>query len=224
MLTLVTPDYTPEFAPQTEREQALLAYNREAGLPHNQQNWGPVAKALQRALVSVPAAQPSLPLPRRRRTGAPATAPRGVILADYPLGKARWDKLVWPSPKVTVTFADGEVVRAPAVSLAGKPANVGRGLRLACAFYQSRRKAKDGDGIDPFVPEIVCASLDGDPLQTIDPAAANAATVEARKQPEARDYGFRSLYDPRDYYLRLRRTLNPEWPAKKAWAEARKHR
>jgi hypothetical protein len=191
---------------------ALAFFNRESltEIP----NWEAVAKALRKALVSVPAPVPSLPIePAKRMRKAPAAAAK-AILADYPVDRAKWDKLQWPSPKLTVTFADGQVVRAPAVSIAGKSVNVARGLRVACAFYHSRTKG----GYVPQIVSCACEAL-ADP---IDPALCNEA-IDSHRQHIEQDFSCRSHYDPRAYYLRLRRTLNPKWPAKAAWIEAKRH-
>ncbi|MGR4927299.1 hypothetical protein ACIPUD_10880 [Bradyrhizobium sp. CAR08] len=64
---------------------------------------------------------------------------------------------------VVVTLADGETVRAPAVSLPGKPVNVGRAIRVAIAFYQARMAIRAGENSDwsaciavPAIESITC--------------------------------------------------------------------
>jgi len=51
-------------------------------------------------------------------------------------------------------FADGEVVRAPAVSAKDKPVNIGRGLRVAIAFYQARACRRAGFALCPEIYSI----------------------------------------------------------------------
>jgi hypothetical protein len=47
-------------------------------------------------------------------------------------------KMIWPSPRITVMFSDGEVVMCQAATMKGKPINIGRGIRVAIAFYRNR--------------------------------------------------------------------------------------
>ena len=209
---------TAQFQPFTACDQALAAFDR--GAQSETPDWEALGKALRASLALVSAAQPTLAPARRRRTGKAAPYADKAKIADYPVDRAKWDKLQWPSPVVEFGFADSTVIRAPAVSLKGKPINVGRAARLACHFYESRKR--DKDGTPPFVPEIACAGIvDGD--RDLDVAALNAATAEVRGFHPARVWVNENRFNPRDYYLRLRRTLNPEWPAERAWEEALKY-
>ncbi|WP_157113135.1 hypothetical protein [Bradyrhizobium embrapense] len=74
-------------------------------------------------------------------------------------------KRLGKSPIIVVTFSCGAVVRAPAVSLPGKPVNIGRGLRVAFAFYRARIAREFGKasaiGSDCVaVPAIVSVACD----------------------------------------------------------------
>jgi hypothetical protein len=202
------------------RDLALAAFDREAALPFNEQNWAPVAKAMRKALAALPAAAPTLTPERRRRTAARPAVAAAPSLADYSVAGANWKKLQWPTPKLTVTFADGEVVRAPAVSLAGKAVNLGRGLRMACTLWQGRARRRFKLDGWPAVPEIASCSSDMH-LEPIDPAACNAMTAKAREAVEPRAYvgRLRLPGDRADYYRRLRKSLN--MPASSAWVIAR---
>lgn len=209
---------TPEFRPFVACDQALAAF--DAGAKGANPDWEALGKALRASLASVSPDHPALAPARRRRTGKPAATAGKAKIADYPVDHVNRDRLQWPSPIVEFIFADNTLIRAPAVSLKGKPVNVGRAARLACAFYESRKR--DKDGTPPFVPEIIAAAIvGGNP--DIDVDAVNAATIDARGYHPPRVWGNENLYNPRDYYRRLRRTLNPEWPAERAWIEALRH-
>lgn len=137
-------------------------------------DWHGVALDFKRALAARPQTITVSPV-------AQLPPPR---IPDYDLDRATWRRLQWPSPILVVTFEDGEVVRAPAVSLLKKPVNAGRGLRVAIAFYQARICRRNGlrnlPGTRPAVPEItscICESTG----ETYDVAACNAKTVEDRK-------------------------------------------
>lgn len=187
MLSLVQS--TPESYPValSQRDKALMAYQGAVRLhpPGDPAiNWEALAALLNEALVGIPADQPSPAPQRRKRTQARATAAAKPVLADYSVDKATWKKLQWPSPRLTVTFEDGEIVRAPAVSIVGKPVNVGRGLRIAVAFYQSRLMHRLGltgapQGRQPSAPAIV--NVIDDARQSYDVAAANEITAQARQ-------------------------------------------
>lgn len=47
-------------------------------------------------------------------------------------------KTVWPLPVLTVTFADGRMVKANILSQSGKPANWGPAVRFAVALYRHK--------------------------------------------------------------------------------------
>lgn len=132
---------------------ALAAFERAAA--SDMPDWHGAALALKAALTGKGVR--SMRIPRAKATPAIADD-----WADYPItGNARAlaNNLQWPSPVLIVTFADGEIVRAPALSLRGKPVNIGRGLRIAIAFYTARRARKSGTpnlpGCRAAVPQIV---------------------------------------------------------------------
>lgn len=120
---------------------------------------------------------------RRARGFVPQTRQQKVTWPDYGVDSASWRTLQWPSPTLVVTFADGEVVRAPAVSLQRKPINIGRGLRIAIAFYQSRICRRLGLpnrlGTRPALPPIA-ACICEDTAEVYDADLCNARTVEDR--------------------------------------------
>lgn len=92
------------------------------------------------------------------------------------------------NPTIVVTFADGEIVRAPAVGKRGKPVNIGRGLRVACAFYQARMIWRGGKSIllerGPAVPEITACHCE-DTGEHYDAALCNIKTAATREgRPE----------------------------------------
>jgi hypothetical protein len=125
---------------------------------------------------------PRPPRPDRVKIALPA--PRWH---DYPVDRVnsfsiRTDILV-------VTFADGEIVRAPAVSAKGKPTNIGRGLRVAIAFYQARRCCRAGirfrAGVHAAVPAI-SACICEDTGETFDAEECTIRTIESRKAQDWR--------------------------------------
>lgn len=152
--------------------QALAAFEAEDAkvIP----DWHSVALKFKKALVN---GARSHVIPR---------APRPLALPpsrwhDYPVDRVgsfsiRTDVLI-------VTFADGEIVRAPAVSAKGKPTNIGRGLRIAIAFYQARacwrRGIKFRPGVHPAVPAIAACVCE-DTGETFDAGECTVRTVEAR--------------------------------------------
>jgi hypothetical protein len=108
------------------RALAILAYDNASANPAAA-NWRGVAELLRLALPTAKA-----------KAIEPATESRFAPWADYPIPHNASGKRLGKSPVVVVSFADGETVRAPAVSLPGKPVNIGRALRVAVAFYQAR--------------------------------------------------------------------------------------
>jgi len=132
---------------------ALAAFEREAA--STSPDWYAAALELKRALE---ARRPQV-LTQKVTTAIPAPS-----WPDYPVDHLSSFKV--RNPTIVVTFADGEVVRAPAVSAMNKPVNIGRGLRIAIAFYQARISRRAGrmhtrgrgwhhPDLRPAVPEIV---------------------------------------------------------------------
>jgi hypothetical protein len=82
-----------------------------------------------------------------------------------------------------VTFADGETIRAPAVTTIGKPVNVGRGLRIAVAFYTARRArrtgVRDDPGCRPAVPAVASCICE-DTGEAYDPVKCSERTAAYR--------------------------------------------
>lgn len=161
---------TAKAAKATDRRAlAILAYDNATAAPDGA-NWRAVADLLR------------LALPATKAKGATVEASRFAPWADYDVSTAS-AKRCGKSPVVTVTFACGEIVRAPAVSLPGKPINIARALRVALAFYRARIARNvagmHSDGSDCIaVPEIVAAVCDNG--AEFDPADCNAKTAERR--------------------------------------------
>lgn len=156
--------------------QALAAFEREAA--SDMPDWHRAALALKRALNS--GNNNGITTPLKPRAPKPLALPPSRW-HDYPVDRVssfsiRTDVLI-------VTFADGEIVRAPAVSAKGKPTNIGRGLRIAIAFYQARqcwrRNIKFRAGVHSAVPAIA-ACICEDTGETFDAAECTVRTVEVR--------------------------------------------
>ncbi|MCC8963741.1 hypothetical protein H8A95_15835 [Bradyrhizobium sp. Pear76] len=151
-------------------EEALAAFEREAA--SDRPDWHGAALKLKRALMPAP----------RTLTQKVTSALPAPVWHDYPVDKTssfaiRTDSLV-------VTFADGEVVRAPAVSIKTRPTNIGRGLRVAIAFYQARMCWRRGirfrPGVHAAVPAIALCICE-DCGETFDPGICTVRTEEDRK-------------------------------------------
>lgn len=112
------------------RALAILAYDNATADPAGA-NWRGVAELLRLALPNTKA-----------KPAAIETDSRFAQWADYEIPHNASGKRLGKSPVVIVTFADGETVRAPAVSLPGKPVNIGRAVRVAESFYQGRIVAR----------------------------------------------------------------------------------
>lgn len=140
-------------------------------------DWHAVALKFKRALVERARPRTIGLMPESGQISA-------VPWHDYPVNKISAWKLQSPSPILVVTFADGEVVRAPAVSVGNKPVNVGRGLRVAIAFYQARicRRLglKNRPGTRPAVPEISSCECETSG-ETYDVEQCNLRTADERK-------------------------------------------
>ncbi len=114
----------------SRRSLAIRAYDNATADPAGA-NWRGVAELLRLALPATKA-----------KADTTATESRFAQWADYPIPHNAGGKRLGKSPVVIVTFADGETVRAPAVSLPGKLVNIGRALRVARSFYQGRIVAR----------------------------------------------------------------------------------
>jgi hypothetical protein len=160
--------------PRSATEEALAAFEAQAA--SSSPDWHAAALKL-RAALRAPSDLPAVVRTKPMAIAAPAWP-------DYDVDRGTWNTLQWPSPILVVTFADGEIVRAPAVSLRGRPVNVGRGLRLAIAFYTSRRARrmglKDRPGTRPAVPDIASCVCEDDG-QVYDAMECSARTVEYRR-------------------------------------------
>ncbi|WP_315792304.1 hypothetical protein [Bradyrhizobium sp. SZCCHNRI1002] len=149
-------------------QQALAAFDLEAA--SQSPDWHKAALALKRVLTERPAPQ----IRKQNLDAVPAP-----VWHDYPVNGVTSFKLV--NPTIIVTFADGEVVRAPAVSRLGKPTNVGRGLRIAIAFYQARKHRERGlRYIWPPAPDITACVCE-DTGERYDPEQCTIRTVQARR-------------------------------------------
>lgn len=161
---------TVKAAKATDRRTlAILAYDNASADPAAA-NWRAVADILRLALPAVKAAK------------IPEADPTRPSWADYDIPQNATRKL-GKSPILVVTFEGGEVVRCPAVSLPGKPVNIGRGLRVASAFYQCRIANRAGENSDwsrcvnvPAFASVICET-DG---TEYDPAECSARTAESR--------------------------------------------
>lgn len=156
------------------RALAVLAFENACADP-DFSNWRAVAELLR---LAIPA------------TKAKATAE--AVATDSPF--APWSDQIIPqrtssakmgkSPVLVVTFADGETVRCPAVTMPGKPVNVGRGLRVAFAFYRARiamkaAKALSDDSDCVAVPDMLAVKCETNGTE-YDPAECNANTMAQR--------------------------------------------
>lgn len=154
------------------RALAIEAYEREAA--SDNPDWHRAALRMKAAMAPAPAVI--------EQRGEIAKLPPPAW-PDYPVNDAQNRRLQFPSPVLVVTFADGGVVRAPAVSLIGKPVNVGRGLRVAIAFYQARLcwtlGLRNRPGTRPAVPAIVACVCE-DTGERYDAAECNARTAGDR--------------------------------------------
>lgn len=153
------------------RALAILAYENASADP-GAANWRTIADMLR---LAMPASKAK---PATTETGS-----RFAPWADYPIPKSATGHKLGKSPVVVVTFADGEIVRAPAVSMPGKPLNIGRALRVAIAFYQCRIAGRMGANSDsahvvsaPAMVNVVCETTGAE----FDPADCSSRSVEWR--------------------------------------------
>ncbi|MGY4224355.1 hypothetical protein ACVMIH_001716 [Bradyrhizobium sp. USDA 4503] len=161
-------------AKATERRAlAILAYDNAKQDPDGA-NWQGIADLLRL----------SLPSAKAKAAAAETGADNGAPWSDYDI-PASATKRLGKSPIIVVTFFCGAVVRAPAVSLPGKPVNIGRGLRVAFAFYRARIAREFGKasaiGSDCVnVPAIVSAVCDATGAE-YGADECNAKTAEFRR-------------------------------------------
>jgi hypothetical protein len=150
---------------------AILAYDNATADPDSA-NWRAVADILRLAIPATKAKAAEIPADSRFAPWADQEIP-------FSGGCKRFGK----SPIIVVTFADGEIVRCPAVTLPGKPVNIGRGLRVAISFYQCRIAARHGGRSDDSaiinVPDFVSIACETTATE-YDPADCNARTAELR--------------------------------------------
>lgn len=133
-------------------------------------------------LPQAPVRSRNAPATKTHRRRKPATdAPKAI--PDYSVEKATIKNTVWPSPIVIATFGDGEVVRAPAMSLKGKPVNVGRALRGAIDRYRTRVSDVNRVGwhqsVGSYVPKFTSVVVEGG--EALDPVACSEFTAAARE-------------------------------------------
>jgi hypothetical protein len=117
---------------------AIMVYENAKADPASA-NWEGVADLLRLAI----------PAGRTKLVDVVSDSPFAPF-ADYEIPHNASGKRLGKSPVVIVTFADGETVRVPAVSLPGKPVNIGRALRVARAYYQGRVVASCNGYADEF--------------------------------------------------------------------------
>lgn len=155
---------------------ALAAFEAEAG--SECPDWHKAALALKTALTSRRDGRATIirPAAEARPTALPSPP-----WHDYPVKGENPFHIV--NPTIVVTFADGEIVRAPAVSKRGKPVNIGRGLRIAIAFYQARMAWRAGKSAHLFycdVPAITACHCE-DTGEQYDGELCTLKTADSRK-------------------------------------------
>ncbi|MDI2074500.1 hypothetical protein [Bradyrhizobium sp. Mp27] len=153
---------------------AILAYDNACQDP-GAANWRAVADLLRLAIPATKAAP---------KASAEAPESRFAPWADYAIPQSANGRRLGKSPVLTVTFACGAVVRAPAVSLPGKPLNIGRGLRIAFAYYRARiaRAAAGAFSADSYIVTIpAIASIACDNGAEFDATDCSERTAEARR-------------------------------------------
>jgi hypothetical protein len=164
---------TVKAAKATDRRAlAILAYDNASADPAGA-NWRGVADILRLAIPTTKAAG---------KIPEAAADPMRPAWADYDIPQNATRKL-GKSPILVITFEGGEVVRCPAVSLPGKPVNIGRGLRVASAFYQCRIANRAGENSDwsrcvavPAFAAVICETNGTE----YDAAECSARTAESR--------------------------------------------
>ncbi|MBR0693628.1 hypothetical protein [Bradyrhizobium lablabi] len=166
----------------TPREIALHAFEQAA--KSEMPDWHAAALALKAALTgdSEWRASRTRVLRQNKPTALPAPP-----WHDYPVDRLGSFKV--RNPTIVVTFEDGEMVRAPAVSAKDKPVNIGRGLRIAIAFYQARICRRSGlrnePGFWPAAPAIT-ACICEETGEIFDAEQCTIRTIESRKPQDWR--------------------------------------
>jgi hypothetical protein len=154
----------------------LAAFEREA--QSDMPDWYGVALALKSALTVNRIKYDAQFIPK---TKVPPALPPPAW-PDYPVDHLGSFKV--RNPTIVVTFANGEVVRAPAVSARDKPVNIGRGLRVAIAFCQARICRRAGLRFKPAyvrqVPAIVACVCE-DTGEIYDAKQCTMRTIDDRK-------------------------------------------
>jgi hypothetical protein len=167
--------------------EALAAFQAEA--EKDNPDWHRAALVLKQALGAGQGMAVAPRSPRPERIKPLALPPSDWV--DYEIGKV--NAFAVRNPTIIVTFASGDVVRAPAVSLKGKALNIGRGLRCAIAFYSARDCWRRGlpnlPGTRLAVPEILSCVCEEDG-KIFDPVQCNVRTIDARK---AQDWRLRKM-------------------------------
>lgn len=153
------------------KADALSAYEAAVADPLSA-DWRAVAELLRA----------SVPTPK---------AKAGDAWADYAV-ECPGRKIVWPSPVIVATFADGEKVRMSFACLPGKPLNIGRGLRLAAAAWETRilcRLRRDGARLADRIAEHVDIrnAIDSAELALRNAAHASERAEEALEAHNAAD-------------------------------------
>jgi len=157
-------------ADRAARALAAFEHAKDSETP----DWFGVALALKQALTKANSSALNLP---KKSIAIPAP-----VWPDYPVDHLGSFKV--RNPTIVVTFADGEVVRAPAVSARDKPVNIGRGLRIAIAFYQSRMIHRIGPPrFNPDMRQVpaISACVCEDTGEIYDANGCTMRTVETRK-------------------------------------------
>lgn len=150
---------------------AILAYDNATAEPEGA-NWRAVADMLRLAIPATKAKAAEI-----------AADSRFAPWEDHSIPVHGGAKKLGKSPVIVVMFEGGEIVRCPAVTLPGKPVNIGRGLRIAFAFYQCRMAGRFGGNSDwsrcikiPAIVSVVCETSGTE----YDAADCNAKTAELR--------------------------------------------
>ncbi len=165
---------TIKAAKATDRKAlAIMVYDNACADPAGA-NWRSVADMLRLAIPATKA---------KAATAEPVSEGGFAPWSEHDIPVFGHAKKFGKSPILVFTFADGEIVRAPAVSLPGKPVNLGRALKVAFAYYRGRMAHRCGAFSETAsivaVPEIVSAICETTGA-VYDPADCSARTAELR--------------------------------------------
>lgn len=150
---------------------AAFEHAKDSEMP----DWFGVALALKQALTKAP------PQTEPRKVTRPI-AIAAPVFPDYPVNHLGSFKV--RNPTIVVTFANGEIVRAPAVSAKDKPVNIGRGLRIAIAFCQARICRRAGLRFKPrYVRQVpaITACVCEETGEIYDAEQCTMRTLETRR-------------------------------------------